>query len=83
MQRTYKQHNIQLFCKAGYKIKNAVICLKDLLDPEEICFVVYECKCDECGQLYVRKMERSLGEGMQEHDKSVKDGDSKSALSQQ
>ena len=35
LQRAYKQHNIQLFCKAGYTIRNAVVCLKDPLDPEK------------------------------------------------
>ena len=50
--------------------------------------MVYECKCEECGQLYVGKMERSLGERAHENDKSVKEipamrkGDSKSALRQ-
>ena len=32
--------------------------------------------------MYVGEMERSLGKRAQEHDKSVKEGDSKSALSQ-
>ena len=36
----------------------------------------------ESGQLYVEETERSLGERTQEHDKSVNEGDSKSALSQ-
>ena len=44
--------------------------------------VVYKCKCEECGQLYVGETERSLGERAQEHDKLVKEGDSKSALIQ-
>ena len=42
-------HNIQLFYKAGYTFRNAVVCLKDPLDPEEKCCVVYEVKCEECG----------------------------------
>ena len=48
-----KQHNIKLFCKAGYTIRNAVVCSKDPLDPEEKCGVVYECKCEECVQVYL------------------------------
>ena len=40
-------------------------------------------KCEKCGELYVGEMDRSLGERTQEHDTSVKEGDSKSALSQQ
>ena len=35
LQRAYKQHSIQFFCKAGYVIRNAVVCLKDPLDTEE------------------------------------------------
>ena len=53
LQRAYQQHNIRLFCKARYTIQNAVVCLKDPLGPEEKCVVIYECKCDDCGQLYV------------------------------
>ena len=56
--------------------------LKDPLDPNDKCGVVYVCKCDECDQLYVGETERSLGESVQKHDKSVKEGDLKSALSQ-
>ena len=56
--------------------------LKDSLDPEDKCGEVYQCKCDKCGQLYVGETERSLGERSQEHDKSVEEGDSNSALSQ-
>ena len=82
LQKAYKQHNIQLFLKAGYTIRNTVVCPKDPLDPEDKCGVIYESKFDECGQLYVGEMERSLGERTQEHDKSVKEGDSKSPLSQ-
>ena len=44
LERTYKKHDIELFCKAGYTTRNAVLCLQDLLDQIEKCFVVYECK---------------------------------------
>ena len=63
LQRAYKQH-IKLFCKAGYTIRNLVIHSKDPLDPEEKCGVVYECKYEECGQLYMRETEKSVGESM-------------------
>ena len=53
LQRAYKKHNIQLFCKARYTIRNAVVHLKDPLDLDEKCEVVCECKCEESGQLYV------------------------------
>ena len=52
------------------------------MDPEEKCGVVYKCKCEECRQLYMGEMETSLGERMQDHDKSVKEGDLESTLSQ-
>ena len=38
-------------------------------------------KCEQCGQLHVGEMEISLSVQPQEHNKSVKDGDSKWALS--
>ena len=57
-------------------------CPKDTLDPEKKCVVVYDCKCKDCGQLYVGKTETLLGERSEEHDKSVVEDDSKSALSQ-
>ena len=44
--------------------------------------MIYECKCEECGEVYVEETERSLVERIQEHDKSVKEGYSKLALSQ-
>ena len=37
LQKACKKCDIHLFCKAGYAIKNVVIWLKDLLDPEENC----------------------------------------------
>ena len=54
------------------------------MDMEEKCRVLYKCKYEECGKLYVGEIEISLhvSERAQEHDKSVKEGESKSALSQ-
>ena len=49
--------------------------MKDALDPEEKCCVVYECKCEECRYLYVSEMESSLDERSEEHDMSLKEGD--------
>ena len=57
LQRAYKKHNIQPVYKARYTIRNAVVCPKHRLDPEEKCGVVYECKCDQCGQLCVGETE--------------------------
>ena len=70
LQRAYKQCNIQLFCNVRYTIRSALVCPKDPLGLEEKCGVVYECKCEECGQLYVGETDISLGERAQEHDKS-------------
>ena len=55
---------------------------EDRLDTDDKYSVIYKCKCEDCGVVYVGKMERSLVERAQEHDKSVKEGDSQSALSQ-
>ena len=51
-------------------------------EPQEPDSVIYECRCDECGKLYDEETERCLGEKAQEHDRSVKEGDLKTALSQ-
>ena len=48
LQRDYKKHDIHFFCKGGYTIRNAVVHLKDPLDLEKKCGVVYECKCEQC-----------------------------------
>ena len=38
LQTVYKKHDIRLFCKAWYTIKNVVVCLKgDPMDLEEKC----------------------------------------------
>ena len=44
--------------------------------------MIHECRSEECGELYMGERERSLVENIQEHDKSVKEGDSKLDLSQ-
>ena len=73
--RAYKKHKLQLFCKAGFTIRNVVAHLKDPLDPGEKCSVVYKCKYEECRQLYARETERSLGDRAQMHNKSEKEYD--------
>ena len=50
LQRAYEKDNSQLVCKAGYPIRNAVVCPNDPLDMEGKCGVIYECKSEECGQ---------------------------------
>ena len=82
LQRAYKKHNISLYSKAGFTIRNALVSPKDPLDHSERCGVIYECACDVCGERYVGETGRSLGERMEEHAKSVEKCDQKSALSQ-
>ena len=84
LQRAFRKQDISLYHKAGYTIRNAVVSPKDPLDKEEECGVVYQRECEEkdCGAKYIGESGRSLGERLGEHDKSLKDRDSKSALSQ-
>ena len=82
LQRVFKKHNISLYPKAGFTIRNAVVRPKDPLDPQEQCGVVYKCQCEICGETYVGETGRSLGERINEHQKSVDKGDMSSALSQ-
>ena len=73
---TSRKHNIALYAKAGFTIRNAVASLKDSLDSGEQCGVIYECACNVCEELYVGEMERSLEEGVEEHERSVERQDS-------
>ena len=82
LQSEYRKHNISLYSKAGFTIRNALVSPKDPLDHGERCGVIYECACDVCGEKYVGETGRSLGERMEEHVKSVEKSDQKSALSQ-
>ena len=72
LQRTYKKHHIHFLSTPRYTIRNAVVCPKDLLEPEETCGVAYKCKCEECSQLYVGKTDRSLGERYQKNMTSLR-----------
>ena len=53
LQRTFRKHDISLYSKAGFTIRNAVVSPKDPLDIGEQCGVIYEYACDVCGELYV------------------------------
>ena len=52
------------------------------MKPNEQCGVVYETECQVCGERYIGETGRSLGERVEEHEKSVAKSDSKSAFSQ-
>ena len=82
LQRVFRKHNMSLYSKAGFTIKNALVRPKDPLDPDEQCGVVYECHCEVCNKTYIGETGRSLGDRMAEHQKSLDKGDMSSALSQ-
>ena len=61
IQRVFRKHNIALYAKAGFTIRNDVVSHMDPLDFREQCGVIYKCACDIiCGELYVGKAGRSL-----------------------
>ena len=82
LKRTFAKHNVSLYSKPGYTIRNDLVKPKDSLDNKEKCGVIYKVGCEECGKVYVGETERSLGERTLEHQKSLDRGDCKSALSQ-
>ena len=82
LKRVYAKHNVSLFSKPGYTLRNALVRPKDPLLPSEKWGVVYKIACEQCGDVYVGETERSLGERIAEHQKSIDNKDCKSALSQ-
>ena len=54
----YKKHNIGLYSKAEYTVRNDEVSPTHPLDSEEKCEIVYECGC---GKLHIGKTERSFG----------------------
>ena len=52
LQRAFRKHNIDLYAKAGFTIRNAVV--SPLLAGEQ-CGVIYECACDVCGEFGCRR----------------------------
>ena len=71
LKRTYGKHDIKLFSKPGYTLRNALVRPKDLLRMEEKCRTVYKLECDICHKIYIDESERSFGERMDEHHKSI------------
>ena len=71
LQRVFRKHNVQLFSKAGYTIRNALVSPKDKLSDGEQCGIIYKYKCQVCEDTYVGETGTSLGERIKEHQKSV------------
>ena len=67
IQRDFNKHDIMLYSKAGYAIRNAEVSPKDPIDMCDQCGVVYECGYEVCGKKYVGEMGRSLGESRGAH----------------
>ncbi|XP_078698375.1 uncharacterized protein LOC144925943 [Branchiostoma floridae x Branchiostoma belcheri] len=82
LKRVFAKHNVSLFSKPGYTLRNPLVSPKDPLDPSEKFGVIYKFVCEHCGETYVGETERSLGERSGEHQKSIDRKDYKSALSQ-
>ena len=82
LQRTFKKHRISLHHKAGHTLRQELVRPKDKLTVHEKCGVVYETECEQCGECYIGETGRSMGERAEEHDKSIRKRDSKSALSE-
>ena len=69
--QTLAKHNVSLYSKPGYTLRNALVKPKDPLDDMEKCGVICKVGCEECGQVYVGETDRSLGERTLEHQKSL------------
>ena len=80
--RVFHKRNIRLYSKAGLTIRNLVVAPKDSLEVNEQCGAVYQYNCETCGEIYIGETGRSLGERIEEHEKSVNKRDGKLALSQ-
>ena len=76
LQWAFRKHDIALYAKAGYTVRNADVSPKDPLNLNEQCGVAYISQCDLCGEQYVGETGISLGEMCEEHDKMVGKGDS-------
>ena len=82
LRRAYAKHNVKLYSKPGYTLRNALVRPKDPFTNEEKCGVIYKTECGVCQSIYIGETERSLGERFIEHQKSVDANNCKSALSQ-
>ena len=66
LQRDFGKHDIALYAKTAFTIRNAVVSPRDPLDLGEQCGVIYECACEVCGTLYVGETGRSMRERVDE-----------------
>ena len=82
LHRIYKKHNIMLCSKPGRTIRQALVAPKDPVDMLDKCGVIYNIECGSCSENYIGETGRSLKVRLKEHQKSARDGDYKSALSQ-
>ena len=82
LRRTFQKQNINLYHKAGTTLRQMLVHPKDKLKPSEQCGAVYQLECQVCQEKYIGESGRSLLERIEEHQKSIDNRDSKSALSQ-
>ncbi|XP_078682439.1 uncharacterized protein LOC144916914 [Branchiostoma floridae x Branchiostoma belcheri] len=55
LKRVYAKHNVSLYSKPGFTLRNALVRPKDPLAPGEKCGVIYKIKCEECGEVYITR----------------------------
>ena len=53
LQSGFKKHDIKLYLKARYIVRNVVVIPKDPFVMCEQCGVIYECECEVCSKLYM------------------------------
>ena len=60
-QRPFKKHDIRLYSKVGFTVRNAMVSSKHPLDMCEQCGIIYEGNCVVCWKVYMGETGRSLG----------------------
>ncbi|XP_019613587.1 PREDICTED: adhesion G-protein coupled receptor G7-like [Branchiostoma belcheri] len=53
LKRVYAKHNVSLYSKPGFTLRNALVRPNDPLAPSEKCGVIYKIKFEECGEVYI------------------------------
>ena len=83
LSKIYNKH-ISLCSKPGYTVRHALVAPKDLVQMLDKCHcgVVYHVECTKCEVCYIRETGQTLKTIMAEHEKSARDKNYKSALSQ-
>ncbi|KAI8507128.1 hypothetical protein Bbelb_155670 [Branchiostoma belcheri] len=59
LKRVYAEHNVSLYSKPGFTLRNALVRPNDPLAPGEKYGVIYKIKCEECGEVYVDQESRN------------------------